>query len=72
MPRIDQRFPEEMQKASMSARLWVCAVVGLLVAGHHSKLSADDVTMPRPESATPIRIVAQKAQRWRQGIYEIL
>jgi lipopolysaccharide export system protein LptA len=72
MPRIDHRFLKEIEKVSRLARTWVCVFVGLAAVGDNTVLFAGDITMPRPDSATPIRIVAQKAQRWRQGIYEIV
>ena len=35
------------------------------------RCEADEISLPRPDSGAPVRIVAHQARHWRQGIYDI-
>jgi hypothetical protein len=74
MPLIVHHFFPILQSACAAVRR--CAVIvgllGLVAAGVDvSGGMADEITLSRPDTATPIRIVAHKARHWRQGIYDI-
>lgn len=74
MPRTDHHFFAGKRK-SRSAIFAAALVIWLgLVGGapwFAPRLWGDEISMPRPPSPAPIRIVAREANHWRQGIYDV-
>lgn len=75
MPLIHHHFFPTCRSARIRAKpcaTW-CVLAFVMISFNLSVGSclADELTMPRPDSSAPVRIVAHQARHWRQGIYDI-